>query len=170
MAILVIAEHDNRTLKGATLNTLGAAALLGGEVHLLVAGCSCGAVVAQAAAIPAVSKVLVVDAGVYEHQLAENLARLVAALGQRYSHLFAPAGRQIHAIDRGRQPVEAHDVKAAAVGSPADDDFFGLYAGDRLRLAALEGVEHGVPVRCHGRHQLAVGRDPALAELGRPFG
>ncbi|MDV7214036.1 electron transfer flavoprotein subunit alpha/FixB family protein, partial [Azotobacter beijerinckii] len=92
MAILVIAEHDNRTLKGATLNTLGAAALLGGEVHLLVAGFSCGAVAAQAAAIPGVSKVLVADAAVYEHQLAENLARLVAALGKTYSHLLAPAG------------------------------------------------------------------------------
>ncbi|SER41330.1 electron transfer flavoprotein alpha subunit apoprotein [Azotobacter beijerinckii] len=92
MAILVIAEHDNRTLKGATLNTLGAAALLGGEVHLLVAGLACGAVAAQAAAIPGVSKVLVADAAVYEHQLAENLARLVAALGKTYSHLLAPAG------------------------------------------------------------------------------
>ncbi|MEE4460833.1 FAD-binding protein [Azotobacter chroococcum] len=92
MAILVIAEHDNRTLKGATLNTLGAAALLGGEVHLLVAGRSCGAVAAQAAAIPGVSKVLVADAAVYEHQLAENLSRLVAALGKTYSHLLAPAG------------------------------------------------------------------------------
>ncbi|TBW09706.1 electron transfer flavoprotein subunit alpha/FixB family protein [Azotobacter chroococcum subsp. isscasi] len=92
MAILVIAEHDNRTLKGATLNTLGAAALLGGEVHLLVAGRSCGAVAAQAAAIPGVSKVLVADAAVYEHQLAENLARLVAGLGRTYSHLLAPAG------------------------------------------------------------------------------
>jgi len=92
MAILVIAEHDNRTLKGATLNTLGAAALLGGEVHLLVAGRSCEAVAAQAAAIPGVSKVLVADAAVYEHQLAENLARLVAALGKTYSHLLASAG------------------------------------------------------------------------------
>ncbi|SFB06791.1 electron transfer flavoprotein subunit alpha/FixB family protein [Azotobacter beijerinckii] len=92
MAILVIAEHDNRTLKGATLNTLGAAALLGGEVHLLVAGRSCGAVAAQAAAIPGVSKVLVADAAVYEHQLAENLSRLVAGLGKIYSHLLAPAG------------------------------------------------------------------------------
>ncbi|WP_349616798.1 electron transfer flavoprotein subunit alpha/FixB family protein [Azotobacter salinestris] len=92
MAILVIAEHDNRTLKGATLNTLGAAALLGGEVHLLVAGRSCAAVAAQAAAIPGVSKVLVADAAAYEHQLAENLARLVAGLGKTYSHLLAPAG------------------------------------------------------------------------------
>jgi electron transfer flavoprotein alpha subunit len=92
MAILVIAEHDNRTLKGATLNTLGAAALLGGEVHLLVAGRSCGAIAAQAAAIPGVSKVLVADAAVYEHQLAENLARLVAGFGKAYSHLLAPAG------------------------------------------------------------------------------
>ncbi|GAB3394442.1 electron transfer flavoprotein subunit alpha/FixB family protein [Azotobacter armeniacus] len=92
MAILVIAEHDNRTLKGATLNTLGAAAQLGDEVHLLVAGLACGTVAAQAAAVPGVSRVLVADAAAYEHQLAENLSRLVAGLGKNYSHLLAPAG------------------------------------------------------------------------------
>jgi len=92
MAILVIAEHDNRTLKGATLNTLGAAARIGGEVHLLVAGHACAAVAAQAAAIHGVSKVLVADAGAYEHQLAESLSRLVAGLGRGYSHILAPAG------------------------------------------------------------------------------
>ncbi|MFC2973595.1 electron transfer flavoprotein subunit alpha/FixB family protein [Azotobacter bryophylli] len=92
MNTLVIAEHDNRSLKGSTLNTLGAAAQLGGEVHLLVAGLDCGGAVAEAAALPGVSKVLVADADAYQHQLAESLSRLVADLGKNYTHILAPAG------------------------------------------------------------------------------
>ena len=92
MNVLVIAEHDNRSLKGSTLNTLGAAAQRGGEVHLLVAGLDCGGADAEAAALPGVSKVLVADADAYQHQLAESLSRLVADLGKNYTHILAPAG------------------------------------------------------------------------------
>ncbi len=95
MAILVIAEHDNSTLKGATLNAVTAAAQIGGELHLLVAGEGCGAVADAAAQVAGVSKVLVADNAAYGHQLAENLSKLVAATvkesGQDYSHVIAPA-------------------------------------------------------------------------------
>ncbi len=95
MAILVIAEHDNSTLKGATLNAVTAAARIGGELHLLVAGAGCGAVADAAAQVAGVSKVLVADNAAYGHQLAENLSKLIAASvkegGQDYSHVIAPA-------------------------------------------------------------------------------
>ncbi|GAA0784237.1 electron transfer flavoprotein subunit alpha/FixB family protein [Marinobacterium sediminicola] len=91
MAILIVAEHDNRTLKGATLNAVSAASRIGGELHLLVAGEGCGAVAEAAAQVAGVSKVLVADNAAYGHQLAENLSRLVAELGRDYSHLIAPA-------------------------------------------------------------------------------
>ncbi len=91
MAILVIAEHDNSTLKGATLNAVTAAARIGGELHLLVAGEGCGAVADAAAQVAGVSKVLVADNAAYGHQLAENLSKLVAELGKDYSHVIAPA-------------------------------------------------------------------------------
>jgi len=91
MAILVIAEHDNSTLKGATLNTLAAATQIGGDIHLLVAGSGCRAVAEQGAAAAGVSKVLCVDAELYRHQLAEDLALLVAECGRDYSHILAPA-------------------------------------------------------------------------------
>src|SRR5690554_176022 len=91
MAILVIAEHDNSTLKGATLNTVIAASQIGGELHLLVAGEGCGAVADAAAQVNGVSKVLVADNAAYGHQLAENLSKLVAELGKDYSHVIAPA-------------------------------------------------------------------------------
>ncbi|GGB91446.1 electron transfer flavoprotein subunit alpha [Marinobacterium zhoushanense] len=91
MAILVIAEHDNSTLKGATLNTVAAAGQIGGDIHLLVAGSGCQAVAEQAAAVAGVARVLCVDAATYEHQLAEDLALLVAECGRDYSHILAPA-------------------------------------------------------------------------------
>ncbi|WP_343809141.1 electron transfer flavoprotein subunit alpha/FixB family protein, partial [Marinobacterium maritimum] len=91
MAILVIAEHDNSTLKGATLNAVTAASQVGGELHLLVAGEGCGAVAEAAAQVAGVSKVLVADNAAYGHQLAENLSTLIAELGKDYSHVIAPA-------------------------------------------------------------------------------
>ncbi|WP_105104087.1 electron transfer flavoprotein subunit alpha/FixB family protein [Microbulbifer pacificus] len=91
MSILVIAEHDNAELKGATLNTVAAAKAIGGDVDVLVAGSGCGAVAEAAAKVEGVSKVLVADNAAYEHQLAENVAKLVADLGKNYSHVLAPA-------------------------------------------------------------------------------
>ncbi len=91
MAILVIAEHDNSTLKGATLNAVTAASQIGGELHLLVAGAGCGAVAEAAAQVAGVSKVLVADNAAYAHQLAENLSKLITELGKDYSHVIAPA-------------------------------------------------------------------------------
>jgi electron transfer flavoprotein alpha subunit len=91
MAILVIAEHDNQSLKAGTLNTLAAAARIGGDVHLLVAGHQCAAVAEAAKAAAGVSRVLLADAEVYAHGLAENLAALVKGLAAGYSHVLAPA-------------------------------------------------------------------------------
>ncbi|WP_299194534.1 FAD-binding protein [uncultured Amphritea sp.] len=91
MAILVIAEHDNTALKGATLNTITAAQQIGGDIHLLVAGFNCQPAADAAAKVAGVSKVLQVDNAAYEHQLAENLAKLVLELGRDYSHILAPA-------------------------------------------------------------------------------
>ncbi|WP_428821309.1 electron transfer flavoprotein subunit alpha/FixB family protein [Microbulbifer sp. MCCC 1A16149] len=91
MSILVIAEHDNAELKGATLNTIAAAKAIGGDIDVLVAGSGCGAAAEAAAKAEGVSKVLVADNAAYEHQLAENVAKLVADLGKNYSHVLAPA-------------------------------------------------------------------------------
>ncbi len=91
MSILVVAEHDNQTLNAATRNTVTAASQIGGDITVLVAGQNCGAVGEQAAAVDGVSKVLVADNEAYGHQLAENVALLVAELGKDYSHVLAPA-------------------------------------------------------------------------------
>ncbi|WP_299200165.1 FAD-binding protein [uncultured Amphritea sp.] len=91
MTILVIAEHDNQALKPATLNTLAAAEQIGGDIELLVAGYNCQAVADAAAAIPSVTKVLLADNAAYEHQLAENIAKLIVALVSGHSHILAPS-------------------------------------------------------------------------------
>ena len=91
MAVLVYAEHDNSSIKGATLNTVAAAQAIGGEIHVLVAGAGCQAAAAAAAQIAGVSKVLVADNAAYTNQLAENVSLLVADLGKTYSHILAPA-------------------------------------------------------------------------------
>jgi electron transfer flavoprotein alpha subunit len=91
MTALVIAEHDNASLKGSTHHTVTAAAQCGGEVHVLVAGSNCGAAAAQAAAIAGVTKVLVADAAHFADGLAENVAEQVLAVASSYSHILAPA-------------------------------------------------------------------------------
>ena len=91
MAILIIAEHDNHTLKGATLNAVTAASQIGGDIHILVAGAGCQGVADAAASVAGISKVLLADNVAYEHQLAENVSLLVAELGTDYSHVIAPA-------------------------------------------------------------------------------
>ena len=91
MTILVIAEHDNASLKPATLNAISAAAKIGGDIHVLVAGAACGAAAEAAAKVAGVSRVKVADAAHYADQTAENIAALVIANASGYSHLVAPA-------------------------------------------------------------------------------
>ena len=91
MSILIIAEHDNNELKGATLNTVAAGAAIGGDIDILVAGTDCGSVAEAASQIPGVRKVLVADKESYKNSLAENVGNLVAELAEGYSHILAPA-------------------------------------------------------------------------------
>ncbi|HXC41653.1 MAG TPA: FAD-binding protein [Burkholderiales bacterium] len=91
MSSLVIAEHDNNALKGATLNTIAAASKIGGDVVVLVAGAGCAAAGKAAAAVAGVSKVLVADAAQYKDGLPEDLAALVVGIAPAYSHILAPA-------------------------------------------------------------------------------
>jgi electron transfer flavoprotein alpha subunit len=93
MATLIVAEHDNGTLKPATLNTVAAAVAIGGDISLLVAGEGCQAVADQAAQVAGVGKVLLADNAAYGHQLAENVAPLVAEIVKTsgFGYVLAPA-------------------------------------------------------------------------------
>ncbi|MBV1932668.1 MAG: FAD-binding protein [Porticoccaceae bacterium] len=131
MSILVIAEHDNSAIKGATLNTIAAASEIGGDVDVLIAGAGCVAAGEAAAKIAGVSKVLVADNPVYEFMLAENVAPLVVELAANYSHVLAPAstnGKNV--IPRAAALLDVQPIsEISAVESP-DTFERPIYAGN----------------------------------------
>jgi electron transfer flavoprotein alpha subunit len=133
MAALVLAEHDNRSLKAPTLNTVTAAARAGGEVHVLVAGSGCGTVAEQAAKVAGVSKVLVADAPHFADGLAENVAAQVIALARGYSHVFAPAtsfGKNI--LPRVAAALDSAQVSEIMSVESADTFTRPIYAGNAI--------------------------------------
>ena len=91
MSILVIAEHDNKNLKGATLNTLNAATQMGDEIHLLVAGHEANNVVEESQSLNGVTKIINVDNELYKNSLAEEVEKLVISIAADYSYILAPA-------------------------------------------------------------------------------
>ena len=91
MVILVLADHDGSALGAATLNTVAAAAQIGGDIDILVAGSGSAAIAEEAAGIAGVSRVLHADAAEYGHGLAENIAPLMVGMADNYSHILAPA-------------------------------------------------------------------------------
>ncbi len=132
MAVLIIAEHDNRELKSATLNTVTAAARLG-EVVLLVAGQGCRGVAEQAAQVAGVARVLLADADVYAHPRAESLAALVVGLAPGYSHLLAPTT----SLGKNLMPRVAALLDVAQISDVSaiegDDTFVRpIYAGNAM--------------------------------------
>jgi len=151
MTILVIAEHDNAALKPATLNTLGAAKQIGGDVHVLVAGRGCQAVAQAAAAVPGVGKVLLADAAQYKDQLAENLAALVAGLARDYGHVLAPAttfGKNF--MPRVAAVLDVAQVSdISAVKSP-DTFVRPIYAGNALATVQSKDAIKVITVRSTG--------------------
>ena len=91
MSILVLAEHDNNELNPATLNAVAAAAQIGGNIDILVAGSGCGAVADAAAKVAGVNKVLCADSAEYANGIAENMIPLIMSVVDGYSHLLAAA-------------------------------------------------------------------------------
>jgi len=133
MTILVIAEHDNASLKASTLNTITAAQKIGGDIHVLVAGSGCGAAAEAAAKIPGVAKVRVADAPQYGDQLAENLSALVVAHAGEYSHLLAPAtafGKNF--MPRVSALLDAAQISDVVTVESADTFVRPIYAGNAL--------------------------------------
>jgi electron transfer flavoprotein alpha subunit len=133
MTTLVLAEHDNATLKGGTLNTITAALQLGGDVHVLVAGSGCGTVVAEVAAIAGVGKVLVAEACQFVDGLAENVAAQLLALAQGYSHILAPAtayGKNI--LPRVAAGLDVAQVSEITRVVSADTFERPIYAGNAI--------------------------------------
>ncbi|WP_213308899.1 electron transfer flavoprotein subunit alpha/FixB family protein [Paraburkholderia sacchari] len=143
MANLVIAEHDNATIKAATLNTVAAAQKIGGDVHVLVAGHNAQAAADAAAKIAGVSKVLLADAPQLEAGLAENVEATVLGIAKNYSHILAPAtaaGKNVTPRIAAKLDV-AQISDITAVDSP-DTFERPIYAGN-----AIATVQSADPVK-----------------------
>ncbi|QZP30959.1 electron transfer flavoprotein subunit alpha/FixB family protein [Pseudomonas sp. DR48] len=165
MTILVIAEHDNKIVAPATLNTVAAAAKIGGDIHVLVAGQGVGAVAEAAAKIAGVAKVLVADNAAYTHQLPENVAPLVAALaheggGKGYSHILAAAtsnGKNI--LPRVAAQLDVDQISEIISVESADTFKRPIYAVHAIATVQSNAAVKVITVR-------ATGFDPVAAEGG----
>ena len=151
MSILVIAEHDNASLKASTLNTVAAAQRIGGEIHVLVAGCGCAAVAAAAAKIAGVAKVRQADAAHYADQTAENVAALIVANASGYTHILAPAtGAGKNMLPRVAALLDVAQIsEITAVESP-DTFVRPTYAGNAMATVKSSDAVMVITVRTTG--------------------
>ena len=143
MAVLVIAEHDNRTIKPATLNTVAAAAQLGAEVTVMVIGSGCADAAQAAARIAGVGKVLVADAPHLGDQLAENVAAQILAVAGQYTHILAPAtanGKNV--MPRVAAKLDVAQISDIMSVESADTFKRPIYAGN-----AIATVQSADPVK-----------------------
>jgi electron transfer flavoprotein alpha subunit len=151
MAILVIAEHDHGTLKGATLNTVAAAQKIGGEIHVLVAGHNAEGAVKSAAQVSGVAKVLNAEAPQLGEFLAENIAALVVSIAKGYSHILAPAtsnGKDV--TPRIAALLDVQQIsEIVAVESP-DTFVRPIYAGNALATVKSKDAIKVITVRTTG--------------------
>jgi electron transfer flavoprotein alpha subunit len=133
MAVLVLAEHDNKSVKKATLNTVAAAQKLGSEIHVLVAGHQAGEAATAAAQIAGVKKVLHADAAHLGEFLAENVAALIVNLAKGYSHILAPAtttGKDV--MPRAAALLDVQQISDISAVESADTFVRPIYAGNAL--------------------------------------
>jgi electron transfer flavoprotein alpha subunit len=166
MTSLVIAEHDNASLKAATLNTITAAAQCGGEVHVLVAGHNAGDAAKAAAQVAGVAKVLHADAEHFAHGLAENVAAQVLAIAANYSHILFPAtasGKNIAPRVAARLDVgQISDITKV----DAPDTFERpIYAGNAIATVQSLDEKKVITVRTTGFDAAATGGSASVESI-----
>jgi electron transfer flavoprotein alpha subunit len=160
MTALVIAEHDNASIRGATFNTVTAAAQCGGEVHILVAGLNAAAAAAAAAKIAGVAKVLHAEGEGFAHGLAENMAAQVLAIASGYSHILFPAtasGKNI--APRVAAKLDVGQISDVTKVDSADTFERPIYAGNAIAIVQSLDATKVLTVR-------TTGFDPAAATGG----
>ena len=160
MATLVIAEHNNAALAAVTLNTVAAAAKIGGDIHVLVAGQNVAGVAEAAAKVAGVSKVLVADNAAYANLLPENVAPLVADLAKAYSHVLAPAttnGKNY--LPRVAALLDVDQISEIVAVESADTFKRPIYAGNAIATVQSSAAVKVITVR-------GTGFDPVAAEGG----
>lgn len=166
MTALVIAEHDNASLKGSTLNTITAALACGGEVHVLVAGHNCGAAAEAAAKVAGVAKVLVADAAQFADGLAENVAAQALALAAGYTHILAPAtayGKNI--LPRVAAKLDVSQISEITKVDAPDTFERPIYAGNAIATVQSTDAVKVITVRTTGFDAAGVGGSAAIENV-----
>ncbi|WP_447734169.1 electron transfer flavoprotein subunit alpha/FixB family protein [Pseudomonas shirazensis] len=151
MSILVVAEHDNRTLAGPTLHTLAAARQIGADIVVLVAGLDVAGVALAVAQCTGVTKVLLADDAAYAHQLPENVAPLVANLGRDFSHVLAPAtsnGKNL--LPRVAALLDVDQISEIISVESADTFKRPIYAGNAIATVRSSAAVKVITVRSTG--------------------
>ena len=162
MSVLVIAEHDHKSIKPVTLNVITAARKIDSDVHLLVAGSDCGGAVEAAAKIHGITKVLKCDSAEYQKRLAENMAPLIVGLADSYSHILAPAttfGKNV--MPRAAALLDTQQI--SDITSVIDADTFErpVYAGNAIATVKSSDEKKIITVR-------GTAFDPVAEEGGSP--
>jgi electron transfer flavoprotein alpha subunit len=148
MAVLLIAEHDNASIKDATHKALTAAAQMGGDVHVLVAGNNAGAAAAQAAKLDGVKKVLHVDSASLERPLAEPMAALIVSLAPAYDHIVSPAtGNGKNFMPRVAALLDVMQVSDISEVKSADTFVRLIYAGNAVQTVQSMDPKKVITVR-----------------------
>ena len=166
MAALVIAEHDNASIKGATLNTVTAALQCHAEVHVLVAGHNAGAAAAAAAQIAGVTKVLHIESDGFGHGLAENIAAQVVAMSAGYGHLLFPAtaaGKNV--APRVAALLDVGQISDATKVVSADTFERPIYAGNAIATVQSMDSIKVITVRTTGFDAAAATGGSAAVEV-----
>jgi electron transfer flavoprotein alpha subunit len=151
MAVLVVAEHDNKSIKKATLNALAAAQKLGGDIELLVAGHNAGEAAKAASQVAGVKKVLHADAPQLGEFLAENIAALVLGIAKNYSHILAPStsnGKNV--LPRVAALLDVQQISDIIAVESADTFVRPIYAGNALATVKSKDAIKVITVRTTG--------------------
>ncbi|MGH8705118.1 MAG: electron transfer flavoprotein subunit alpha/FixB family protein [Burkholderiales bacterium] len=151
MTVLVLAEHDNQSVKKSTLNTVAAAQKIGGEIHVLVAGHGCASAAKSAAQVAGVAKVLHADAKQLDDEIAENVAALMVTLAKGYTHLLAPAtsnGKNV--MPRVAALLDVQQISDIIAVESADTFVRPIYAGNALATVQSGDAIKVITVRTTG--------------------
>jgi electron transfer flavoprotein alpha subunit len=169
MAVLVVAEHDNKTIRKATLNTVAAARKLGADLHVLVAGHQAGEAAKAAAAIAGVAKVLHADAPHLADFLAENVAALVVSLAKGYSHVLAPStsnGKNI--LPRAAALLDVQQISDITAVESADTFVRPIYAGNALATVQSKDPIKLITVRTTAFDAVSLGNSAPIEAVAAP--
>lgn len=151
MSILVIAEHDNQSLKGATLNAMTAASKIGGDVHIAVIGANLGAVAQAAARVAGVSKVLTFDDAALAEQTSEAVAAQILSVANQYSHIIAAASSMAKSVlPRVAAKLDVAQVSEIVEVVSADTFVRPIYAGNVMATVQSSDAVKVITVRTTG--------------------